>query len=244
MRIRFSRAAAAVLLAFGLTGGLKAATTPIAFTFENDETFTVTLSNNNPNKIVIDGEMVTRISGPDGAYDTRNTEDGALIFSPLVGQDFTVFLETANGAAVSLNVQPKPGTGRTVRLTPLSPPSRRNGDAKAWEENESYAKTLVSLSQAVVRGDIPEGYNEYPVSRMTGYSPNVSVQITPERQLVGSHFRVARFRLKNASNVTIELKERDFWKKGVRGVMLSSPRLYPQGSAYAWIIFSGVEGGN
>ncbi|MBN3262963.1 type-F conjugative transfer system secretin TraK [Pectobacterium brasiliense] len=244
MRIRFSQAAAAVLFALGLPGGLMAATNPLAFTFENDATFTVPLSNTNPNKIVIDGEMVTRISGPDGAYDMRNTEDGALILSPLVGQDFTVFLETANGAAVSLNVQPKPGTGRTVRLTPLSPPSRSNGDAKAWEESDSYAKTLVSLSQSVVRGDVPEGFNEYPVSRMAGYSPNVSVQIVPERQLVGSHLRVVRFRLKNTSHVTQELKERDFWKKGVRGVMLSTPRLYPEGLGYAWIIFSSVEGSN
>ncbi|WP_438442966.1 TraK domain-containing protein [Kluyvera georgiana] len=165
MKIRISPAAAAVLVAFGLfTGGLRAASGPAGIPFENDASFTVVLSNTNPNKIIIDGELITRISGPAGAYDsnTTATEDGALIFSPLTGQNFTVFLETAKGAALSLNIQPKPATGRTLRFTPLSPPTRQNDYAKAWEEGQSYEKTLVALSRTVLQGKVPDDFTEYP----------------------------------------------------------------------------------
>ena len=241
MKIRISPAAAAVLVAFGLfTGGLRAASGPAGIPFENDDSFTVVLSNTNPNKIIIDGELITRISGPAGAYDsnTTATEDGALIFSPLTGQNFTVFLETAKGAALSLNIQPKPATGRTLRFTPLSPPTRQNDDAKAWEEGQSYEKTLVALSRTVLQGEVPDDFTEYPVSRMPAYSPDSAAQLTAERQFVGSHLRVVRYRLKNPGYITLNLRERDFWKSGVRAVMLSTRQLYAGGEGYAWVIFS------
>ncbi|MFK3662764.1 type-F conjugative transfer system secretin TraK [Scandinavium sp. NPDC088450] len=241
MKLRISPAAAAVFVAFGFfTSGLRAATGPAGIPFENDASFSAVLSNTNPNKIVIDGELITRISGPSGAYDgnTTVTEDGALIFSPLTSQNFTVFLETEKGASLSLNVQPRPVTGRTLRFTPVSPPARKNDDARAWEEGQSYEKTLVAISRAVSQGDVPDDFTEYSVSRMAPYTPDVGLSLTAERQLVGSHFRVVRFRLRNPGYVTRTLRERDFWKKGVRGVMLSTRQLYVGGEGFVWVIFS------
>ena len=239
MKIRISPAAATVLLATGLFhGGLRAATGPAAIPFENDATFNVTLSNTNPNKIIIDGELVTSLSGPQGAYDQSTTPEGALLLSPLVGQNFTVFLQTAGGTSVSLNVQPKPGSGRTLRFAPLSMPARNNDEAKAWEEGQSYEKTLVTLSRAVVRGDVPDDYTELPVSRMPAYTPGIAVRLTPERQFIGSHLRVVRFRMTNPGYVTVSLRERDFWRKGVRAVMLSQNELYAGGEGFAWVVFS------
>lgn len=170
MKFRISPAAAAVFLAAGLfTSGLRAASAPAAIPFENDAAFNVTLSNTNPSKVVVDGELITSISGPTGAYDQSQTEDGALILSPLVGQNFTLFIQTDHGSSLSLNVRPQPGNGKTLRFTPMSPPLRKNDDAKAWEEGQTYEKTLVALSRAVVNGQVPDDYREYPVSRMPAY---------------------------------------------------------------------------
>ena len=239
MKKRFSPVAAAVLMATGLfTGGLRAASAPAAIPFENDAAFNVTLSNNSPNKVVIEGELITSISGPSGAYDQSTTEDGALILSPLVGQNYTMFIQTDRGSSLSLNVRPQPGNGRTLRFTPMSPPLRKNDDAKAWEEGQTYEKTLVTLSRAVVNGQVPDDYQEYPVSRMTAYTPATSVRLTPERQFVGNHLRVVRFRMNNHGNITQSLRERDFWRKGVRAVMLSQNQLYAGGEGYVWIVFS------
>lgn len=239
MKKRFSPVAAAVLMATGLfTGGLRAASAPAAIPFENDAAFNVTLSNNSPNKVVIEGELITSISGPSGAYDQSTTEDGALILSPLVGQNYTMFIQTDRGSSLSLNVRPQPGNGRTLRFTPMSPPLRKNDDAKAWEEGQTYENTLVTLSRAVVNGQVPDDYQEYPVSRMTAYTPATSVRLTPERQFVGNHLRVVRFRMNNHGNITQSLRERDFWRKGVRAVMLSQNQLYAGGEGYVWIVFS------
>lgn len=240
MKKHFSLTACSVLLLTGtFTGGLRAAVTgPAGIPFENNASVPVTMSDTNPNKIVIDGEYITSISGPSGAYDKQTTSDGALIISPLVGQNFTVFLQTDKDAAVTLNVHPQPGTGRTIRLTPLTLPVRRNPEAKAWEEGQSYEKTLVDISRAVSRGDAPENFDELPVSRQTSYAPGVAVEMTPERQFVGSHLRVVRYRLRNTGWVTQNLREKDFWQKGVRAVMLTNRQLYAAGEGYAWIIFS------
>ena len=73
---------------------------------------------------------------------------------------------------------------------------------------------------------------------MKGYSPATSVRLTPERQFVGHHLRVVRFRMTNPGNVTQSLRERDFWLRGVRAVMLSQNQLYAGGEGYAWIVFS------
>ncbi|HHJ4617530.1 type-F conjugative transfer system secretin TraK [Escherichia coli] len=239
MKNAISPAAAAVLLATGLfTSGLLAASAPAAIPFENDAAFNVTLSNTNPTKVVVNGELITSISGPSGAYDQSQTDDGALILSPLVGQNFTVFIQTDHGSSLSLNVRPQPGNGKTLRFTPMSPPLRRNDDAKAWEEGQSYEKTLVSLSRAIVNGQVPDDYQEYPVSRMTAYLLGATVRLTPERQFVGNHLRIVRFRMNNPGNITQSLRERDFWQKGVRAVMLSQHQLYAGGEGYAWIVFS------
>ncbi|PKA32737.1 type-F conjugative transfer system secretin TraK [Cedecea lapagei] len=239
MKLRISPAAAAVLLASGIfTSGLRAATAPAAIPFENDAAFNVTLSNNNPSKVVVDGELITSISGPAGAYDQSTTDDGALILSPLVAQNFTLFIQTNHGSSLSLNVRPQPGNGKTLRFTPMSPPLRKNDDAKAWEEGQTYEKTLVSLSRAVVNGQVPDDYVEYTVSRMTAYTPSTTVRLSPERQFVGNHLRIVRFRMTNPGSITQNLRERDFWQKGVRAVMLSQHQLYSGGEAYAWIVFS------
>ncbi|ENZ9940812.1 type-F conjugative transfer system secretin TraK [Salmonella enterica] len=239
MKIRISPAAAAVLLATGLfTSGLRAASAPAAIPFENDAAFNVTLSNTNPSKVVVNGELITSISGPSGAYDQSQTDDGALIISPLVAQNFTVFIQTDRGSSLSLNVRPQPGNGKTLRFTPLSPPPHRNDDARAWEEGQSYEKTLVSVSRTVVNGQVPDDYREYPVSRMPAFNPAAMVSLTPERQFVGDHLRIVRFRMTNPGTITQNLRERDFWRKGVRAVMLSQHQLYSGGEGYAWIIFS------
>lgn len=178
MKFRISPAAAAVFLAAGLfTGGLRAASAPAAIPFENDAAFNVTLSNTNPSKVVVDGELITSISGPTGAYDQSTTDDGALILSPLVGQNFTLFIQTDRGSSLSLNIRPQPGNGKTLRFTPVSPPPRKNDDAKAWEEGQTYEKTLVALSRAVVNGQVPDDYQEYPVSRMPAYTPASDVHL-------------------------------------------------------------------
>ncbi|MEA9392687.1 F-type conjugal transfer protein TraK [Acerihabitans sp. TG2] len=242
MKARFF--AALVASAFLVPGAIAAVSGPAGTVFDNDAHLKAQLSNTSPNKIVIDGELITRVTGPDGAFTQQNTDDGALLITPLTGQNFTLFLETANGIGASIDVTPKPGDGKTLRLIPASAPVKANPDAKAWEESQPWEKTLVSVARTVVNGGVPENYTEGAASRGPTYSPAAGVLLTPERQLVGSHLRVMRYRMKNTGYVTRPLSDKQFWQKGVRAVMLSTHILYANGEGFVWVIFStDAEGG-
>lgn len=217
---------------------------PTGTVFENDAHLKAQLSNTSPNKIVIDGELITRVTGPENAFTQENTEDGALLITPVTGQNFTLFLETASGVGASIDVVPKPGNGKTLRLIPASSRLKANPDAKAWEESQPWEKTLVSVARTVVNGEVPDNYTELPAGPGPDYVPAAGVTLTPERQLAGSHLRVMRYRMKNAGYVTQALNEKQFWQKGVRAVMLSTRTLYAGGEGYVWVIFStDAEGG-
>ncbi|WP_261643021.1 F-type conjugal transfer protein TraK [Erwinia mallotivora] len=218
---------------------------PTGTVFENDAHLKAQLSNTSPNKIVIDGELITRVTGPENAFTQENTEDGALLITPVTGQNFTLFLETASGVGASIDVIPKPGDGKTLRLIPASSRLKANPDAKAWEESQPWEKTLVSVARTVVNGGVPDNYTELPADRGPAYDPVAGVMLTPERQLAGSHLRVMRYHMKNAGYATRELSEKQFWQQGVRAVLLSTRSLYASGEGYVWVIFStDKEGGS
>jgi len=217
---------------------------PAGTPFENDAHLKAQLSNTSPNKIVIDGELITRVTGPENAFTQENTEGVALLVTPVSSERFTLFLETASGIGASIDVTPKAGDGRTLRLIPASGPVKPNPDAKAWEESQPWEKTLVSVARTVVSGGVPESYTELPASRAPAYTPSVALTLTAERQLAGSHLRVVRYRMKNNGYITQSLSEKQFWQKGVRAVMLSTRSLFASGEGYVWVIFStDAEGG-
>lgn len=243
MKVTFTAALVAGAL---LTPAARAAVSgPTGTVFENDAHLKAQLSNTSPNKIVIDGELITRVTGPENAFTQENTEDGALLITPVTGQNFTLFLETAGGVGASIDVVPKPGDGKTLRLIPASSRLKANPDAKAWEESQPWEKTLVSVARTVVNGGVPDNYTELPADRGPAYAPASGVTLTPERQLAGSHLRVMRYRMKNGGYVTRELSEKQFWQQGVRAVLLSTRSLYANGEGYVWVIFStDKEGGS
>jgi conjugal transfer pilus assembly protein TraK len=211
---------------------------PAGTVFENNAHLKTQMSNTSPNKVFIDGELITGVTGPEGAYIKDNTADGALLITPTTGQDFTIFIETAGGVSVSLDIAPKPGSGRTVHLIPGDAPLKPNPDAKLWEESQPFQKTLVAVARIVANGGIPDSYTEQKASRGPVYNPSAPVQLIPELQLIGSHLRVMRYRMKNQGYITHALNEKQFWQKGVRAVMLSTNTLYANGEGYVWVIFS------
>lgn len=236
----------ALFVASALTssGALAAVSGPAGTPFENDAHLKAQMSNTSPNKIVIDGELITRVTGPENTFAQENTEGGALLITPLTSERFTLFLETASGIGASIDVTPKAGDGHTLRLVPTSGPVKPNPDAKAWEESQPWEKTLVSVARTVVSGGVPESYTELPASRAPAFSPPVPLTLTADRQLAGSHLRVVRYRMKNSGYITQTLSEKQFWQKGVRAVMLSTRTLFASGEGYVWVIFStDAEGG-
>ena len=102
MKITLSALAVAGALVCLSTTALAAVPGPAGTPFENNAHLKAQMSNTSPNKIIIDGELITGVTGPENAYTKDNTADGALMITPLTGQDFTLFLETAGGVSVGV----------------------------------------------------------------------------------------------------------------------------------------------
>ena len=217
---------------------------PSETVFSDNQQLNVTLSNTNPNKIQIEGERIIKLDGMDGAYQASNSDDGSVILTPTSGQAFTVFIQTEHNISVSLNVTPRAGVGKTLTLLPDSVPALSNDAARSWEEGEPYIDTLKSIAHDVVNGKVPPDFIDYPVRRAQAYQPAAGVQLTPERQLLGSHLRVVRYRMTNPGSITQHLQERQFYAPGVRAVALSTAQLYPGGQGFAWVIFAYNGGGD
>jgi conjugal transfer pilus assembly protein TraK len=216
MKITLSALAVAGALVCLSTAALAAVPGPAGTPFENNAHLKAQMSNTSPNKIIIDGELITGVTGPENAYTKDNTADGALMITPLTGQDFTLFLETAGGISVSIDVSPKPGNGRTLHLIPASVPLKPNPDAKPGKKASRFRKHW-SAWPATSSTAVPEGYTDMKVARGPAYNPPAGVQLTPERQLVGSHLQVVRYRMKNTGYISRPLSEKQFWRKGAGG---------------------------
>ncbi|WP_233427739.1 type-F conjugative transfer system secretin TraK [Rouxiella silvae] len=220
---------------------------PEDIVFGNDAKVTASLSNVSPNKIIIPGENITEVDGPNGAFDDSKSADGGVMISPTVDQTFTIYIQTDKGSALSIDVHPRNMSGKTLRFIPSDPPVTQKETGNHWEEGQSYEKTLIDVSRSVLNGILPQDYTEYPVSRALPYMPRVSVTLTPQKQFVGPHLRVVRYLIKNDSYLTANLSEKMFWQQGVRAIMLSTNTLYSGGEGYLYVIFSyesGVTDGN
>ena len=77
--------------------------------------------------------------------------------------------------------------------------------AQRWEEADPYVDTLLSLSEKIAAGEIPEGYALSPMSRPVPCSlPSVSFE--PGQQLTGTHYVVYVVRVTNRNRSPIELE--------------------------------------
>lgn len=198
-----------------------------------------------PNRIVVEGEKITDISGPGGAYDTQKQPDGGALISlaPGITQSFTLYVVTDKNSALSIQVVPKNIPGKTLSFVPLTAPMKVKPEEKSWEEGQSYEKTLVDISRSIINGIVPQDFSEYPVSRAQPYSPAVNVTLKADKHFIGPHMRIVRYVISNPSYLSQSLSEKQFYAPGVRAVMLSTRNLYSHGEGYAYVIFDDANGG-
>ncbi|CAO94956.1 type-F conjugative transfer system secretin TraK [Erwinia tasmaniensis] len=198
-----------------------------------------------PNRIIVQGEKITDISGPGGAFDSQKQPDGGALISlaPGVSQSFTLFVVTDKNSALSIEIIPKSIPGKTLSFVPQTAPMKVKPEEKSWEEGQSYEKTLVDISKSIINGVIPQDFSEYPVSRVQAYSPAVGVTLRADKHFIGPHMRIVRYIMNNPSYLNQDLTEKQFYAPGVRAVMLSTRNLYSHGEGYAYVIFDDAQGG-
>jgi conjugal transfer pilus assembly protein TraK len=222
------------------SGGAGAVTEPQTFSFPPNGQFQLPISNTNPNLVVIPGDRIVAINSAAGTLmDKRNTKDGAVLFSSNSEKPFTVFIETEQGQVFSIQATPRKGEGRSYRLLGSKPLPRPA--AKAWETSQPSESLLVELNKAALQGRIPDSYAPADLNNDRLSAP-AGLSVRAEEAWVGNALRIVRYRVQNPHSYAVSLKEQDFWRQGVRAVMLSlrTSTLLP-GASISVYITQGLE---
>lgn len=199
----------------------------------------ITISNSDPNLFTVAGDRITAITSSNSELTQQEqTANGGLIVSTLMKEPFTVILETERGLTFSVQAVPRTGVGRTIQL--VSDLVGTGSEARTWEESNSYESTLVSISQFLLSGMQPPGWQSIPVTSEKLAMPNGLVA-RPHAVWVGNHLKAVRYRVSNLSNTAIDITESDLWEKSVRAVLFTEPtrQLIPGGSFNVFIISTG-----
>lgn len=224
-----------VALSILCSGSVSAVTEALTFSFPPNGQFQLPISNTNPNLVVVPGDRIVAINSAVGTLtDRRNTKDGAVLFSSNSEKPFTVFIETEQGQVFSIQATPRKGEGRSYRLLGSKPLPRST--AKKWETSQPYESLLVELNKAALKGNMPENYAQTGISneRMSASS---GLLMRAEEAWVGNALKIVRYRVQNTGKTAISLREQDFWRQGVRAVMLSirTTTLLPGGSVSVYV---------
>lgn len=219
MKKNKSRMSSAIALCILFSGSVGAVTEPYTLMFPPNGQFQLSVSNTNPNLVVIPGDRVVAINSSAGTLtDKRNTKDGAVLFSSSSEKPFTVFIETEQGQVFSIHANPQKGEGRSYRLLGSKPLPRAG--AKAWETSQPYESLLVELNKAALQGHMPESYAPADLNNERMLAP-AGLSMRAEEAWTGNALRIVRYSVQNPNSYAVSLKEQDFWYQGVRAVMFN-----------------------
>ncbi|HGC5221380.1 TPA: type-F conjugative transfer system secretin TraK, partial [Escherichia coli] len=208
---------ALLMLASGQTVAAPAALSATIVPLTNGGQASIVVSNTDPNLFTVAGDRVTALTSLDGELTRQEqTASGGVIVSTLNKKPFTFILETERGLNFSVQAVPRAGAGRTIRL--VSELSGTGEAARTWEESSPYEATLVSLSQHLLGGQLPSGWQAIPVTHEALNAP-AGLSAVPERVWVGNHLKVVRYRVTNNTGMARNIAESDFWQSGIRGVL-------------------------
>jgi conjugal transfer pilus assembly protein TraK len=229
---------ALLMLVTGHTAAAPAAVSATVVPLANGGQASIAVSNTDPNLFTVAGDRVTALTSLDGELTRQEqTASGGVIVSTLNKKPFTFILETERGLNFSVQAVPRAGVGRTIRL--VSELSGTGEVARTWEESSPYESTLVSLSQHLLGGKLPSGWQSIPVTNERLNAP-VGLVARAERVWVGNHLKVVSYRITNSTAGSRNLTESDFWQQGIRGVLFAeSARQVMAGGALQVFIISG-----
>lgn len=242
MRKRNSAVLASGLLCLMAVNAVFASIGPAELRGENGSTFSVLISRDSANVLMVQGDKITALTSKESDVPVpEKTGNGAVIFSVATDKPFTFVIETESGQVFSVRATPVKGQGRVYRISPLSPVV--HVPTKAWEIENPYESLLLALNRGVLTGAMPDGYslvdNQERNTRLAGPVSAKRLQVWD-----GGHLRIEKYRLTNPGTKGLTLNEHDYAGHGVRSVMFW-PRtaVLPTGAAVSLFLIRDLEVG-
>ena len=198
---------------------------PDYFSFSDNDTLNVVLSNQDINRVFIPNDMILVSRTVSGYCRVQVDHTGAayIWISPQVMQPFMLYFNTADGHAFSLFITPKSDPGKTLILTPNAVPTKPSH----WEKSSSYQTILTDLMKGMINGNLPEGYAWKKVDQATPVDFFHVANLTPVAVAPGAKLMGMKFIIQNKTDHILTLQESYFYHEGVRAVALSQQSIAP-----------------
>lgn len=195
--------------------------------FSDNQTIPVTLSDTNLNRLVVTNDQISNILCPSGFCISKHNatdQSGAVYIKLLSTSDFTLFISTAAGHHVSLQVTPKVSNGKTIVLNPVG----ANLVAKKWETQSSYQRMLVALIKDMMNNKVPSGFGYTPISHSAKERVfNGLGTLQMSGVWTGNYLIGLEYIFKNKTEKSITIPDSAFYHRGVRLVAQTSQTVSP-----------------
>lgn len=185
-----------------------------------------------PNRIYIEnGRIAKAVADTQSIQLDPDKSTGSLYFIPLTKEQSSIFIISESGETHAVTISPKERLiAQTIALKDTKLPNRHSQlssndqNALPYEERvQRILRAIPSLSQEhaeVLKGTITDGYligNPVAAWRLLG-------------------LRLERYHLMNQTKETLQIREADFYRRGVVAVATESTSLKAKASADLWII--------
>lgn len=185
-----------------------------------------------PNRIYIEnGRIAKAVADTQSIQLDPDKSTGSLYFIPLTKEQSSIFIISESGETHAVTISPKERLiAQTIALKDTNQPNRHSqlssNDqcALPYEERvQRILRAIPSLSHEhaeVLKGTITDGYligNPVATWRLLG-------------------LRLERYHLMNQTKEALQIREADFYRRGVVAVATEATSLDPKASADLWII--------
>lgn len=212
---------------------------PWAIPFVEGEQFNLALSGINFNRVFVEGEKITQLSYPAGAFTVDKSDmadvdskEGSVYLKPAFDAPLTVFFTTDKGHHFSLTVTSADTFGKTVRFMP-----KRETAMKYVKADLPDASKVDVAMESMKAGDIPKDFNAVRIKPRPFYV-NKAIKVSLEKQYQGEGLTGYVYRLENKSAHAMRLTTSLFSHRKAESLSLSDDTLAPKKIAYLYGLYS------
>ena len=215
---------------------------PASIPFEDGEQFNLSLSGINFNRVFVEGEKITQLSYPAGAFAVDKSEmessdgkEGSVYLKPMSDAPLTVFFTTDKGHHFSLSVKASETFGKTVRMS-----MKRQTAVRYVKADVADVSAVDEAMLAMKLGDVPKDFNVVRIKSRPFYV-NKDIKVSLEKQYQGETLTGYVYRLENKAGPEVKLTTSLFSHKKADMLALSEDTLAPKKVAYLYGLYSNIS---
>ena len=210
----------------------------------DEATTTLSVSNNDLNRLYVDGDTITALKAPGGRMMSQDDRQGSVYFTTQGDKPFTVFISTVHHHHFGIRMTPKARPGVSLGLIPLT----KLHEKRLTRVIHDYPKTYythqrVAWIRALMHHQAPNGFIAINASRRAhgglhhvALMPGIRTQIVQAYANKKDGLHAFDMVLENTTRHDIALTRLSFKPVGVQVFAFTKPTLPPKGRAQLCLV--------